>query len=973
MRIYVDEHQFESDPSERILDLLNKNSIFVPQICYNPKLGSIETCDACVVEVGGHLVRACATKLSEEMRVSVNSQRASDARLKAVDRILRDHNLYCTVCDKNGNCALHTTVLKLGIKSQDFRKKGYAVDDSNPFYTYDPDQCILCGRCVEVCQDVVVNEVITIDWKLNPPRVVWDRNSPINQSSCVSCGACSSVCPVNALMEKSIIGEAGYFTRLEPDIRDKMITLVKDLEPSIGGFRPIMQFSDIEAMTRSSFIKKTKTVCTYCGVGCSFDVWTKGRKILKIQPNVESPANGMASCIKGKFGWDFINSSERLTQPLMRDGDHFREATWEEVIPLIGEKLSEIKKNFGPDSIGIIGDCTGTNEEAYLAQKLARQVIGTHNVDNCARYCQAPATTGLFRTVGIGGDAGSMEDIFTSDLVITVGSNTAESHPVLAGKIKRAQKLNGQKLIVMDVRAHQMAERANLFIKPRSGTDLIVLNAVANYIVWQSWENKEFIREKTTNYDEYKKSLERFTLKYAEEATGVPKETIVEMANMIHEAKNTCILFAMGVTQHQDGSETSTAISNLLLLTGNYGRHSCGAYPLRGHANVQGASDFGALPGYFPGYEKVTIPEVKKRYENAWGVKITDKPGLTSTEMVDAILDGRLHAMIIMGEDKVLADSNQARVREAFSKLDFLVVVEIFLTKTAEQADIVLPAAASLEKEGTFVNTERRIQRLYKVLEPLGQTKTELEIIQGIANTLGANWKYRNPSEVMEEVASLSPFFAGVTYERLEGYKSLQWPVAADGKDSPYLYEEGFHFPDRKAKFFPTKWIDPLSADIEYDFMLNNGRMLEHFHWGNMTFKDRGIVEKVPRIFVEIPKETADEKGLKDGDTVRISSRISAIKAKVLVTNRVSGKTLFLAIHDSDESAINVLTSDYEDPSTHTAAYKEVPVKLEKIETSKEAVSPLPLVNPRFYKGISQVGVQVEGKRKRPEYAPLAD
>jgi len=972
--VVVDGRPLSLDGSRTVLELLNRQGIDLPQICYHPGLGPVETCDTCLVEVDGELVRACATPLRDGQQVSTISPRATGARQRALEEVLTHHELVCSVCDKNGNCVLHTTVLKEKLSYQAYRPKPYPPDTSNPFYVYDPSHCILCGRCVEACQDLVVNEVIRVDWKANPPRVVWDENAPIDRSSCVSCGTCVSVCPVDALMPKGMLGEAGLLTGLSESTKSSMTRLVKAVEPALGGFRPILRVSEVEARTRPTFVKQTKTVCTFCGVGCSFDVWTKDRKILQIQPRPESPANGMATCVKGKFGWDFVNSPDRLTTPLLREGGTFRPVSWEEAVRVIAEKLRAIRSASGPDSIGVLANCTGSNEEAFLLQKFARAVIGTHNIDNCARYCQAPASTGLIRTVGIGADAGSFEDIEGSDLVMTMGSNTAESHPVLAGKIKRAQKLRGQKLIVVDLRTTPMAARADLFVRPRPGTDLVFLNTVARYILDQGWEAKTFIEARTTNFEAYRASLDAFTLAHGAEVTGVPTEQIVRTATMIHEAKSVCILWAMGVTQHQPGTETSTAICDLLLLTGNFGRPHCGGYPLRGHANVQGTSDFGALPTFYGGYERWDDPAVVARYESAWGVKLPIRKGLTSTEMVDAVETGALKAMVIFGEDKVLADAHESKVSEALRRLELLVVCEIVPTATSRLAHVILPAAVTLEREGTFVNTERRIQRFYRALPPLGEARPELEIIQMLANALGAAWKYEGPSDVLREAAALVPRFAGVSWERLAGYASQSWPVDQQGRGSPYLYAERFAHPDGKAKFHPPKWIPPLESDAQYDLYLNNGRMLEQFHWGNLTARDSGLVAKVPEMFLEVSPELARDRHLSDGDLVRVRSANGAIRLKVLVTDRVQGKVMWVGIHDQGENAVNRLTVDARDPTTQTGAYKELPVALEKLPPLPgKATSPLPLGNPRRYRGVAQVGVKVDEKRMRPDYRPLVD
>ena len=554
------------------------------------------------------------------MKVETQSPRASAAQREAMDRILGNHMLYCTVCDNNnGNCTVHNTTKLLAIEHQEipFTSKPYAVDASNPFYRYDPQQCILCGRCVEACQNLQVNETLSIDWENPHPRVLWDGGAAINDSSCVSCGHCVTVCPCNALMEKSMLGEAGYFTALPQQILDGMIDIVKDVEPEVG-YGPIMKVSEMEADMRESRIQRTKTVCTYCGVGCSFDIWTRDRHILKVEP-AEGPANGVSTCIKGKFGWDFVNSPDRLTKPLIREGDKFREASWDEALDMVARRFREIKAEHGPDALAFISSSKCTNEESYLMQKLARAVIGTNNMDNCSRYCQAPATTGLFRTVGYGGDSGSISDIEQAALVIIIGSNTAESHPVLATRIKRSHKLRGQKLIVSDLRENEMARRADIHLHARPGTDLIWLSAVTKYIFDHGLAKQEFIDKWVKGAEQYRKSLDSFTLTMASERTGLPAETIEKVARMVAEAESVCICWAMGVTQHVMGSDTSTAISNLLLATGNYMRPGTGAYPLRGHNNVQGASDHGAMPNYFPGYQKVDDPEIRSQLREGVG------------------------------------------------------------------------------------------------------------------------------------------------------------------------------------------------------------------------------------------------------------------------------------------------------------------------------------------------------------------
>ncbi|WP_062232219.1 formate dehydrogenase subunit alpha [Fictibacillus sp. FJAT-27399] len=958
--------QKTTQSDQTVLQLLSEHDIDVPSVCYHPSLGPIETCDTCIVSVNGELVRSCSTSLKNRDVIETASEEVRKAQVIGMDRILHNHELYCTVCDyNNGGCEVHNTVKEMKVNHQSipFEHKPYDADQSHPYYRYDPDQCILCGRCVEACQDVQVTETLTIDWERDRPRVIWDNDVPINESSCVSCGHCSTVCPCNAMMEKGMEGEAGYMTGIDRKTLRPMIEITKSVETGYGS---ILAISDMESAMREERIKKTKTVCTYCGVGCSFDIWTKGREIIKVEPQAEAPANGISTCVKGKFGWEFVNSEERLTKPLIREADGFREAEWDEAISLISEKFSEIKKDHGADALGFISSSKCTNEEAYLMQKLGRAVIGTNNIDNCSRYCQTPATLGLFRTVGHGGDSGGIKDIEMSELVIGIGTNTSESHPVLSTRIKRSHKLNGQKLIVADLRKHEMAERSDLFVQPAPGTDLIWLSAVSKYILDMGWADNDFIQNRVNGLENYVESLAPFTLDYAEKLTGMPKEQIIKIAEMIHEANSVCVLWAMGVTQHSAGSDTSTAISNLMLITGNYGKPGAGTYPLRGHNNVQGASDFGSMPNRLPGYQHIEEEQVRKNFEQAWGVKLPEKIGLNNHEMVAGIHDGTLKAMYLKGEDMGIVDSNINHVHAAFEKLEFFVVQDIFLSRTAEFADVVLPASPSLEKEGTFTNTERRIQRLYQVLEPLGDSKPDWKIIQHIANSLGANWKYEHPSDIMEEAAPLAPLFAGVTYERLEGYKSLQWPVAVDGKDTPLLFTEDFPFPDGKANLFPLEWTKPVHFGKEYDIHVNNGRLLEHFHEGNMTYKAKGIASKTPNVFLEVSPELAEERGLKNGFLVRLTSPYGNVKVRCHITDRVKGKEVYLPLNDNGDAAINLLTSSYADKDTDTPAYKEAMAKLEVLNT--EGVDPIPRINHRNGNPQPQIGVNVQKKWARKDY-----
>nr|WP_301296507.1 formate dehydrogenase subunit alpha [Bacillus velezensis] len=974
IRVKIDGTEYEAPEGSKILDILNQNGIEIPQICHVPEVDPIQTCDTCIVEVNGKLQRSCSTAAENGMSISLTSGRVKEAQTEAMDRLLENHLLYCTVCDNNnGNCTLHNTAEMMGIEHQKYPytpkdDSKCAVDMSHPFYRYDPNQCIACGQCVEVCQNLQVNETLSIDWERDRPRVIWDEGVAINESSCVSCGQCVTVCPCNALMEKSMLGQAGFMTGIKEDVMEPMIDLVKNVEPD---YTSIFAVSEVEAAMRDKRTKKTKTVCTFCGVGCSFEVWTKGRDILKIQPVSDAPVNAISTCVKGKFGWDFVNSEERITKPLIRKNGAFVESSWEEALDLVASRLGSIKDEHGNGSVGFISSSKITNEDNYVIQKLARQVFETNNVDNCSRYCQSPATDGLFRTVGMGGDAGTIKDIAKAGLVLIVGANPAEGHPVLATRVKRAHKLHGQKLIVADLRRNEMAERSDLFISPKQGTDQVWLMAVTKYMIDQGWHDQAFIDENVNYFDDYKETLEKYTLEYAERITGLSQDTIIRIAEMIRDADGTCVLWGMGVTQNTGGSDTSAAISNLLLATGNYRRPGAGAYPLRGHNNVQGACDMGTLPGWLPGYQHITDDAARAKFEKAYGVEIDGKPGLDNIEMLHAIEEGNMKAMYLVGEDMALVDSNANHVHNILSSLDFFVVQDIFLSRTAQYADVILPAVPSLEKDGTFTNTERRVQRLYQALPTLGDAKPDWWIIQEVANRLGADWNYTHPSDIFSEMASLSPLFGKASYDVLSGWNSFLWG-SITGESTPLLYEDGFNFPDKKARFALSDWVEPAVFPEEYDLHINNGRMLEHFHEGNMTNKSKGIQSKVPDVFVEVSPELAAERGICDGTMIRLVSPFGAVKLNALVTDRVRANELYLPMNSTDkDSAINFLTGPAYDSRTHTPAYKQTKVRMEVLGSCD--TPPLPKTNPRNKKRHPQNGVEAQRKWNRPGYVHLTD
>ena len=968
--ILYDGKPLSGKADEPLIDFLAGHDINLEHVCYHRSLGAIQTCDVCWVEINGELQRGCAVRTAEGLTISSEVERARTARHEGMDRLLAKHELYCTLCENNtGDCTLHNTFadMNMPVQRYEFQRKPYDKDESNPFYTYDPDQCILCGRCVEACQNVEVNETLSIDFEMQNPRVLWDGGRAIDDSSCVSCGHCVTVCPCNALMEKTMQPDAGPFTALPQSLKRPMIDIVKKLEHTIGA-PPITGISMMDMKWRQPEIKRTKTVCTYCGVGCSFEMWTRDRHILKVQPVVEAPVNGISTCIKGKFAWDFVNDPKRLTTPLIRENGEFREASWDEALDLVARRLMEIRDVHGASTIGFIGSSKASNEEAYLTQKIARLIIGTNSVDNSSRYCQNPATKGLFRTVGYGGDAGSITDIESAELVVMVGSNLSENHPVIASKVKAAQKLRGQKSIVFDPRKHEMAERADIFIRPKTSTDMVWASALARYMFDHGYADMDFLNSQVNQVEEFRQSLEPFTLEFAEQVTGIPKAQLIEAGEMIGQARSVCLLWAMGITQHSHGADTSTALSNLLLVTGNYGRPGTGGYPMRGHNNVQGASDFGCLKNMYPGYEKVTDEATRAKWAKAWGVppeQLSLEVGSDNFMMVQDADTHKIKAMYVIGEETAFSDANTVNVHDGFEALDFMVVQDVFFSRTAQFADVVLPACPSVEKEGTFVNTERRIQRFYQVLPPLGDSRPDWRILTDLAARMGHDWGYQHPSEIMDEVAATSDIFKGVTYARLEGWKSLCWPMQPDGSDTPLLYTDRFHTEDGKAVLFPLEWKKPAeAADEEFDIMLDNGRMLEQFQSTNQTGRGPRIWSQAPNWFVEVSPQLAAERGIEDGTWLKISSRRGSLEVRAVVTDRVVGKTLFLPIHQG-KPGVNHLTGEHHDPDVNTPAYKETAVKIEVIGKGEP---PLPQNSFRYGNRTPNEGVPVEVKWVDADY-----
>jgi formate dehydrogenase major subunit len=684
------------------------------------------------------------------------------------------------------------------------------------------------------------------------------------------------------------------------------------------------------------------TTCGYCAVGCRFDLYSDGEEILAARPTAEedAPVNGISTCVKGKFGYDFINSDDRLTTPLVRDANgRFREASWDEALSRVVEGLGGIKETHGGEALSVIASSKATNEENYLMGKFARQVLGTNSVDNCNRLCHSSTVAGLAQTYGYGAASVSMADLETTDCYLITGSNTTEAHPVIGTRIKQNVR-DGADLLVFDPREVQIAEYATQYSRVTPGYDAVWINGITRYILDNDLHDEAFVAERTTGFEEVQESVQQFTPERVEEVTGVPHEEIASAAETI-AAADTCVFgWTLGLTEHSHGTENVLAMANLAAITGNLGAPGTGVSPFRGQNNVQGGGgDMGPLPDNFPGYQDIADDEVRAKFEDAWDCDISPEYGYYTTQMFLAADDDDLRGMYIIGENAALSEPGVNHAEATLENLEFLVVQDLFVNETAQYADVVLPACSFVEKTGTFTNTDRTVQMVKQVMEPKGDSRPDWTILQDLANRMGRDWDYDSTAEIMEEVNSLTPLYGGVTHERIEEEGGLQWPCwDEDHPGTKRLYTEEFNTDDGKAHLQGVGFSEPAeSPDDEYPFSLTTGRVLYQYHTGTMTHREEGIMQYTPSDFVELNPETAERYGIESGDMVRVESRRGEITVPAQVTDRVGPENLFIPIHFA-ESAVNRLTDEeHLDPAAATPEFKVSAVRIAPAEGDPEA------------------------------------
>ncbi|MHC3437455.1 formate dehydrogenase subunit alpha [Natrialbaceae archaeon A-gly3] len=973
------------------------------------EIGPRSECRTCMVETDTDgLVPSCSFPVQEGMEVRTDAASAAEARDVNLDLVLSNHNLRCTTCGQNGRCELQDVAIEEELEEPrygvlDDRESYQPVDNSSPFIRIDRNKCILCNRCVEACNDVQVEGVLRVEGSGEDTHISFQSDSEaMAESACVSCGHCATVCPTGSITEKgladtatlpipgfnqtnsigkvieyepvdtnaentagsagddSLSGVAGVMARARERVETSARSMGKqaflkaehtaeNLAGTVLSEGQMFDIAEFVASHRLDSVDVTETTCGYCSVGCRFDVYSKDDEVLGVRPTDSdvAPANdGFSTCVKGKFGYDFVNSDDRLETPLVREDGQLREASWEEALEAVVDGLSTVTEESGPDAISCFASSKCTNEENYLMQKFARQVIGTKNIDNCARLCHSSTVAALKQTVGYGAMTNRIEDVANTDCYLITGSNTTESHPVLATRIKQNVR-DGADLIVFDPRKVGIAEHADQYTRVKPGHDVAWINGLTRYIVEHDLHDEAFIEEHTKHFEELREKVDPFTPEEVERLCGVPPAELASAAETIATAETCVFGWAMGMTQHSHGTQNVLALANLALVTGNLGKPNAGLSPFRGHNNVQGGGgDMGTLPNSLPGYQDITDEEVLEKFEAEWGTRPPAEVGLTVPESFSEALEGNIEAMYVMGENPALSEPDVDHAREALEELDFLVVQDIFLTETAEYADVVLPAASFAEKEGTFTNTERRVQLVGKAVSPPGTARQDWEILQELSNRLGYDWAYDSPADIMEEISTLVPIYGGISHQRLEREGGKQWPCPdEDHPGTPYLYEDGFNFPDGKARFVPADLGEPGELpDEEYPLTLTTGRVLYHFHTGTLTRRVDGIMSHVGESYVEIHPETAQQLGIEDDDSVEVTSRRGSTVVRAELSDRPDRGVLFMPMHFAD-GAVNKLTQENFDPISGIPEYKVASVSLERASpppnsTADRSVSP---------------------------------
>ncbi len=884
--------------------------IQVPKLCATDMVDAFGSCRLCLVEIEGRAgtPASCTTPVAPGMVVKTQTSRLKDIRRGVMELYISDHPLDCLTCAANGDCELQDMAGAVGLRDVRYGYEGdnhvkarssdgalnaswMPKDESNPYFTYDPSKCIVCSRCVRACEEVQGTFALTIEGRGFDSRVSPGMHESFLSSECVSCGACVQACPTATLQEKSVIA-------------------IGQPEHSVV------------------------TTCAYCGVGCSFKAEMRGEELVRMVPFKDGGANRGHSCVKGRFAWGYANHQDRILNPMVRDSidEPWRVVSWDEAMTFAAGKLRGIQARHGVEAIGVITSSRCTNEETFLVQKLARAVFGNNNTDTCARVCHSPTGYGLGQTFGTSAGTQNFDSVEQSDVVLVIGANPTDGHPVFASRLKKRLR-QGAKLIVVDPRRIDLVRSPHIeaahHLQLRPGTNVAVVTALAHVIVTEKLYDETFIRERC-DWDEFTEYAEFVSdpsmgPEAVEALTGVPADEVRRAARLFATGGNGAIYYGLGVTEHSQGSTTVIGIANLAMLTGNIGRPGVGVNPLRGQNNVQGSCDMGSFPHELPGYRHVKNADVRAVFQKAWGVEISDEPGLRIPNMLDAAIDGSFKGIYIQGEDILQSDPDTKHVSAGLRAMECVIVHDLFLNETANYAHVFLPGSTFLEKDGTFTNAERRINRVRRVMSPKNGY-ADWEVTQLLANAMGAAWSYTHPSEIMAEIAATTPGFAHVSYEMLDERGSVQWPcndAAPDG--SPIMHVEGFV--RGKGRFINTEYIPTdEKTGPRFPLLLTTGRILSQYNVGAQTRRTANVVWHQEDV-LEIHPHDAEVRGIKEGDWVKLASRAGDTALRAQITDRVAPGVVYTTFHHPTTQA-NVITTDYSDWATNCPEYKVTAVQV---------------------------------------------
>jgi formate dehydrogenase major subunit len=892
----IDGHHVTVPEGTSVMRAAAEIGINIPKLCATDSLEAFGSCRLCIVEIEGRkgYPGSCHTTVTDGMKIKTQSEKLAKLRRNTMELYISDHPLDCLTCAANGDCELQDMAGVVGLRDQRYGDEGKnhlsaQKDESNPYFTFDPSKCIVCSRCVRACEEIQGTHALTVEGRGFDSVISASQHDDFLESECVSCGACVDACPTATLMEKTTI------------------------EHGIGEHSVI-------------------TTCAYCGVGCSLKAEIKGDQLVRMTPYKDGHANEGHACVKGRFAWGYATHPDRITSPMIREKitDPWREVSWEEALDYTARAFKRIQKEYGVKAIGGITSSRCTAEETFLVQKLVRAGFGNNNIDNCARVCHAPTGYGLRETLGTSAGTQNFASVAAADVVLLIGANPTDAHPVFASRLKKRLR-EGAQIIVIDPRKLALVDsphiKAAFHLPLRPGTNVAMLNALAHVIVTENLVDEEFIKTRCEEFEIWKDfiSEEKHSPEEMEKITGVPADDIRDAARLYAKAGNAAIYYGLGITEHSQGSTAVIGLANLAMATGNLGREGVGVNPLRGQNNVQGACDVGGFPHQFPGYRSVTDEATRKIFEKEWGVPLDDEPGLRIPNMIDAACAGTFKGIYIQGEDIVQSDPNSQHIAAGLEAMDCVVIHDIFLNETSKYAHVFLPGSSFLEKDGTFINAERRINRIRKIKEPLGGL-ADWQGTVALSKAMGYDMDYNHPSEVMDEIARTTPAFSGVSYEKLDRLGSVQWPCNEENPDgTPVMHiDKIVRNPGRfvTTEFVPTE----EKTSKKFPLILTTGRILTQYNVGTQTRRTANNVW-CSEDLLEIHEHDAEQRGISDGDLVAIQSRSGTVSLRAKISQRVQPGVVYTSFHFA-ESGTNVVTTKQSDWATECPEYKVVAVEI---------------------------------------------